>query len=339
MKKNRLWIYRTGAFVTGIGIVLALIYFAGFEIFSEIISQASPYWITASIVVYGASWIFRTLRLKQFATHAGKKILMFDLFKLHISGYALNAILPARLGDAATIGYLKMKGINIGRSTAIIFQTRLLDIMALVFLSVPALVLFSENWDLVRTTSVAVFCILVLAVPACIVIFDKTNDLFGLLEKLENKFHHKLIKLIIEKIKDGYRGYREIIRDKRLLIASFLLSLIVWLFEGLTCYMIAVAVNAGISVAVVIFAVSIGNFGKSVPVTPGGIGIYESILTAVLVSSGLSFDIAVVIAMMDHMIKKVFNLIVGIPATAGIGIRIAQIRRLFTTKNTDFDYS
>ena len=100
--------------------------------------------------------------------------------------------------------------------------------------------------------------------------------------------------------------------------------------------MIAVAVGAQISVAAVILAVSMGNVGKSVPITPGGIGIYESILTAVLVSFGLLFDVAVVIAMMDHVIKKMFNLIVGVPATAGIGIRIAQILRLFKTKDTDF---
>jgi hypothetical protein len=247
---------------------------------------------------------------------------MFDLFKLHISGYALNAILPARLGDAATVGYLRMKGISIGRSAAIILQTRLLDIMALILLSVPALILFSkQNW-FVRITSATVFCALILVVIAGILFFDKTNDFFGLLEKFRGVFPYKVISLMVDKIKDAYKAYREIIRDKKLLIVSIFLSLIVWVFEGLTCYMIAVAVNARVSVAAVILAVSIGNAGKIVPVTPGGMGIYESILTAVLVSSGLPFDLAVVIALMDHLIKKMFNLIVGIPVTAGMGIKL-----------------
>jgi hypothetical protein len=35
-----------------------------------------------------------------------------------------------------------MKGIELGKSAAIIFQTRILDVMALVLLTVPALVLF-----------------------------------------------------------------------------------------------------------------------------------------------------------------------------------------------------
>jgi len=56
----------------------------------------------------------------------GKNIGIFDLFKLYISGYALNVMLPAKLGDVATVGYLKMKGVHIGRSAAIILQTRIL---------------------------------------------------------------------------------------------------------------------------------------------------------------------------------------------------------------------
>ena len=99
--------------------------------------------------------------------------------------------------------------------------------------------------------------------------------------------------------------------------------------------MIAVSVGAKISVAAVILGVSLGNVGKSVPIAPGGIGVYEIILTAVLVSFGLSFDLAVVVSMMDHFIKKIFNLIIGVPATAGTGIRIAQILRLMKTKHTD----
>jgi len=129
--KTKSWAYRIIAFIAGIGILLALIYHAGFERFLDIVLQTSPYWIAVAVIIYAASWIFRTWRLERFTTHAGKNIKISDLFKLYISGYALNVILPAKLGDAATVGYLKMKGINVGRSAAIILQTRILDVLAL----------------------------------------------------------------------------------------------------------------------------------------------------------------------------------------------------------------
>ena len=77
------------------------------------------------------SWIFRVQRLERFTGDAGEKIYFFELFKRLSSGYTLNVLLPAKLGDVAMIFYLKMKKIAIGKSTAIIFQLRILDVMAL----------------------------------------------------------------------------------------------------------------------------------------------------------------------------------------------------------------
>jgi len=319
------WTYRVIAFIIGIGILLALIYHAGFERFSDIILQISPYWIVTAVIVYAASWIFRTWRLERFTTHAGKNIRIFDLFKLYISGYALNVILPAKLGDAATVGYLKMKGINIGRSAAIILQTRILDVLALILLSIPALILFSEkaapNW--IRTT--IFICLFLVAVPISIVVLDKNKVFSGLLDKLGNKFSHKFLKLAVEKTKDAYEGYQEIVLNKNLLAASILLSLMIWLLDGLTCYAVSIAAGAQISIIVVVLAVSIGNVGKSAPATPGAIGVYETVLAAVLVLFGVSFDIAIVIAILDHAIKNLFTLAIGVPVTAGIGVGMAQI--------------
>jgi len=68
-------------------------------------------------------------------------------------------------------------GINIGRSAAIILQTRILDVLALILLSIPALILFSEkaapNW--IRTT--IFICLFLVAVPIGIVILDKKHFL------------------------------------------------------------------------------------------------------------------------------------------------------------------
>jgi hypothetical protein len=329
LERTKLWTYCL--IIIGIGILLALIYHAGFGRFIDIILQTSPYWIVTAVIVYAASWIFRTWRLERFTTNAGKNIKIFDLFKLYISGYALNVILPAKLGDAATVVYLKMKGINIGRSAAIILQTRILDVLALILLSIPAFIVFfhkdAPGW--IRTT--IFICILVVAVPISIVFFDKNKLLSSLFEKLGAKISHKFLKLAVAKTKDAYEGYYEIILNKKLLAASVLLSLMIWLFEGLTCYTVSIAVGAQISVIVVVLAVSIGNVGKIAPVTPGAIGIYESVLAAVLILFGISFDIAVVIAILDHAIKNLFTLAIGVPTTTGIGIDFSDLykRRRF----------
>lgn len=326
--KTKSLVYRIIALIIGIGILLVLTYQAGFERFSHTILQTSPYWIAIAVVVYAASWIFRTWRLELFTTHAGKTIKIFDLFKLYISGYSLNVILPAKLGDVATIGYLKTRGINIGRSAAIILQTRILDVLALILLSIPAFILSSEKItpNGIRTT--IFICIFIVAVPIGIVVVDRNKIFSDFLEKLGNKFSHKFLKLAVEKTKDAYEGYHEIVSNKRLLVTSILLSLTIWLFDGLTCHTVSIAVGTQIPIIVVILAVSIGNIGKAPPVTPGAIGIYESILAAVLILFGVSYDVAIVIAILDHAIKNIFTLVFGLPATAGIWIKTAQIQEI-----------
>lgn len=333
-KKVKSWMYRIIAFIIGIGILLALIYYVGLERFLNIVRQTSPYWIAVSVIVYAASWIFRIWRLKRFTIHAGKYIKIFDLFKLYISGYALNAILPAKIGDVAIIGYLKTKKINIGRSVAIVFQTRILDVLALVLLCIPAFVLFFKKDIPGWIMATILLCIVVVAVPIGIVVYDRNKKFSGILEKLEIRLGHKLLKLAVEKTKDAYESYHDIVSDKNLLLTSILLSLMIWLFDGLTCYVLSIAVGAQISIVAVILAVSIGNIGKIAPVTPGSIGIYESILAAVLALFGISLDVAITIAILDHVTKKMFTLAFGVPATAGIGIKITQIYEMVGSKRS-----
>jgi len=46
---------------------------------------------------------------------------------------------------------------------------------------------------------------------------------------------------------------------------------------------------------------------------------------AVLVLFGVSFDIAIVIAILDHLIKNLFTLMIGVPATASIGLDVSEL--------------
>lgn len=125
MQRNiKIWTGRIFLSLLGFGILLALVYYVGFEKFFYILLNVNPAWIVIAILVFMVAWIFRILRLKAFTLHAGKNIKALDLFKLYISGYALNVLLPAKLGDAATVGYLKMKGINIGRKQNICWSFR-----------------------------------------------------------------------------------------------------------------------------------------------------------------------------------------------------------------------
>ena len=312
----------------GIGILVLLVYFAGFERFINVLRQVSPAWIAAAVLVYASSWIFRTWRLKSLTGPSGKTIRAFDLFKYHISGYALNSFLPAKLGDAATVIYLKMVGINLGRAVAIIFQTRILDLLAIVLLSTPAVILVLGRSAPGWIVTTFIFCALIVAAPLAMVAFDRKRYTARIFERLGKKSGNRMFRLAAEKAGDTYQGYHEIVSDPLLLAGSILLSLGIWGLEGSAGFVVARALGVPVSFLPVLLAVTIGNIGKAAPATPGSVGIYEGIFAAVLVLFGVPLEMAIAVAILDHLLKKLFNITVGGLATIRIGLRPDQIREM-----------
>jgi hypothetical protein len=316
----RRWTVRILSAVIGIAILALLIWLAGPRRLWEVFMQASPAWLAAAFGVYACSWIFRTWRLKLF-TSLG----WLTAFKLHISGHAINALAPTKLGDAALVGYLKLNGIQLGRALAVVVQIRVLDAMAVALIAVSALVLFAGGetpaWII---TSIAVCAAFALA-PVGLVILDRGKKLPGALARIEERRKNKVARLILQKLKEACAAYYRIVSDRRLLLPTILFSLLVWLIDALTACTVATALGAGFPLAAVILAVMIGNVGKSAPSTPGSLGVYEGIFAAVLVLFGAPFEAALAVGILDHLVKKLFNLAIGLPATADIGLGLRSV--------------
>jgi glycosyltransferase AglD len=325
-KRSKLWTCHVLTFLLGIGLLVVLVYFAGYQQILSTIANASLFWLTLAVLIYSCSWIFRIWRMAKFTDQAGNHVGKLELFKLYISGYALNILLPAKLGDAATVGYLRMQGINIGRSAAIVFQIRLLDLLALILLAMPSVFFLFKGevpgW--IKTT--LLLCGIVLSMPLLVVLLGGKSRFSNLLSRVERKFQNsRFLSLTTHKVKDAYESYRDILSDKNLMLNAILLSLAIWLVEAVTCMVVAGAVNVKMPLAHAILAISVGNMGKSIPATPGSIGVYEAIVGSTLGVLGYSFNLAIAIAILDHLIKKLFNLAFGLPATMSIGVNISEI--------------
>jgi uncharacterized protein (TIRG00374 family) len=311
-----------------LAILLVLIYSVGFEKFYQVVIYASPAGLSSAIVIYAVSWIFRTLRLDSLCKNVGANIGAWELFKLYISGNALNVIFPAKLGDAAIICYLKMQGIGIGMSAAITVQCRVLDVLALIMLSLPSVVLLFRESPPEWVRFMLIASIIIVSLPLGIVLLSRCRNLQRLLNRnFGLQMKNGYLRLFAEKAKDAYLGYLKIASEKRLFVVTLLLSLSIWLLDILTCYAVSLAVGVQVPILAVVLAVSLANVGKSVPATPGSIGIYEGILAAVLALFGVSMELAVPIAILDHAIKNIFTLALGVPATMKQGLDLCELVR------------
>ncbi|MGV8128218.1 MAG: lysylphosphatidylglycerol synthase transmembrane domain-containing protein [Methanothrix sp.] len=320
--------FRIASALLALAILFFLAYSVGLENFYRAIVYASPSGLIAAVMVYSLSWILRTVRLDTLVKNAGVDVGTWELFKLYISGNALNVLLPAKLGDAAVIFYLRMQGIGLGMSTAIAVQSRILDVLALLIFSLPsAIMLFREKtpeW----ISLMLVGSLIVAAIPLGVVLLSTTGNLPHYINKNSRFLNkNKYIILFMEKAKDAYFEYIKLASLKRLFAISLLLSLIIWLLEILTCYATSLAVGAQVPVLAVVLGVSLANMGKVAPATPGSIGIYESILAAVLALFGVTMEIAIPLAILDHAIKNSFTLALGVPATTSQGLDLCELAK------------
>ena len=325
MKKRFL---RAAGILAGLAIFAALIHFAGFQKLIGIFEKANPVSMVFALFIYASSWIFRTQRLKRLTDSSGRKIRLMDLFKLHISGYALNAVLPAKMGDMATVGYLKLKGIRIGRSAAIVLQTRLLDLTALIVLCLPSLLILSGNTSPLWFVSSLALSAGIVTLCVVTVILDKKHKLANVFVILTEKSRKGIIRLIGQKLSQAYIGYHQMVSNKKLLGFTLALSLLIWLLDGLACAAVYFAMSGRLSIFPCFFAVAVGNMAKSVPFTPGGIGLYESAVAAGLVLSGVSLELAAAVGIADHILKKAFNILVGFLATSSMDLKWDQVKGL-----------
>lgn len=108
---------------------------------------------------------------------------------------------------------------------------------------------------------------------------------------------------------DFHDNYQEIKRSYPQLKQPFLYALLADTTEVLAVYVVYIAFGHLVNVGAVILAYAIANVAGLVSVLPGGIGIYEALMTAVLASTGISPAVSLPVTVM----YRVVNTLVQIP--------------------------
>jgi uncharacterized protein (TIRG00374 family) len=108
---------------------------------------------------------------------------------------------------------------------------------------------------------------------------------------------------------DFHDNYREIRSSYRQLRKPFWWALVANATEVLALYVVYLAFGKLVNVGAIIIAYGVANFAGLVSVLPGGVGVYEALMTAVLASAGISPAVSLPVTVM----YRVVNTLVQIP--------------------------
>lgn len=107
---------------------------------------------------------------------------------------------------------------------------------------------------------------------------------------------------------DFHDNYQEIRTHYHELRAPFCYALLANLTEVLALYVVYVAFGHFVNIGAVILAYGVANFAGLVSVLPGGIGIYEALMTATLVSAGVPAALSLPVTVMYRVVNTLIQL-------------------------------
>jgi hypothetical protein len=310
------------SFILAFLILFYLINNIGLSTFWSVLRTIPIEFFIITILIYSLSWYTRTLRTKFLIPH-DVNLSNLSLFKILIAGYALNILLPAKIGDLASIGFLNLNGLAIDRSVVVILQSRIMDAFGLLSTAIIPLMLFSymiPAW----INSILIIGIFIFVTPHLIILLDKKMNFHLIFNKILIIKSTAIITKIVQQAQKCYITYYQVVRSKKQFALIAISSIITWTLEGLTFYVLAVSLTPNITVVISILAISIANLGKIVPATPGSIGIFETILSGTLIIFGIPPSIAITIAIIDHLIKNVYIIIIGVPYASSFGFHLYE---------------
>ena len=285
--------------IVAIGILIVLALYAGLESVLKILVSADLKLVAIASLLYALSFVIRGWRYKYIISKLGYNVsTVFSAESIAIS-QTLNVITPVRIGDLGRAYVFRKREVPYSTSFSGLAVERIFDLVSVLILSFLSIILIS-GVEYIRTPVYATALLVV--VILAFVFVSRMQNIVGKIVRDANK-----------------------IMKTRSSPTILLSSIFLWLFDITVCFIVLNAFgNYSNLFLLTVIAVSVGNITKVLPITPGGIGTYEAVLTGIF-STAVGADVGFVVAFVDHMLKNLITLILGMIALASLNIKLKEI--------------
>ena len=340
-----------GALLTVAALALMTLYLDPEQVF-EAFGEADMGLVAAAAVVYTLSWPLRGLRYRDILSELGyREKLGFLTGAVFISQMG-NLVFPARAGDAVRAYVVKARrGIPYPTGFASLAAERVFDLLTITAMAgvvLAGLLATGSTGDLAAAmsgnvsgdvvtagaiqTAVRVAAVVGLAAAAgLLVIVASARTERNYVREVVGRFSSdSYVDYVAGVIEEFVAGVQTIAGQRR----SFLLvgaeSVAIWTLDVVTALLVLAAFPDAVAsmstvqlVAVGFFAVSVGNLAKVLPLSPGGIGLYEAAFTAFVVAlGGVAAPVAFAAAVLDHAVKNAVTVVGGVGSMLGLNVSL-----------------
>jgi len=266
-------------------------------------------WHTAVFIssLYLINMLFRAIRWRNIIRTNRKVDIQFMLvFKALIYGYALNQLLPLKIGEVGRAEYLTRRNKE-SRSLLLgtIVVERIFDvIIIIIFLGFS--ILFSDTVMSSFRSNVASVIIMIISFTGAVILFINLQ----FLKKITGCFPDK-IEVFLNKIIDNIVHPLAIFNSSWRVVSVLLISLVIW---SLTCFSFALIItDIGIEIPfyAYFFIVSAGTFGMIIPSTSANVGVYHAVSMGALMIFMVPKEQALSFAILAHAFDFFPSIVLG----------------------------
>jgi uncharacterized protein (TIRG00374 family) len=275
------------------------------------IKRANVGFFAIGFGVYYLAFLLRGLRWQKLLANVGfsratnpSMPRVGGLIEIIYLSWFVNCIVPAKLGDAFRSYLLKRDaGVSFARTIGTILAERVIDLVVLfVLLLVSGFLTLQGHLPGAITGVLVLGGVLIVALAAALIVLRVFGD--------------KVLRLIPQRFREMFTSFQHGTLQSfqaRSLPALIGYTAFIWLMEGTRLYFVVQALPDPahpIGLPVVIFIALASSLLTTLPFTPGGIGLVEGAVIAVLTTFGVDQATAISIALLDRLINY-WSIVVG----------------------------
>ncbi|ELZ27252.1 hypothetical protein C474_17939 [Halogeometricum pallidum JCM 14848] len=325
--------------------LLALVLMTQYISFGAVLDQmqaADPVLVAVAALVYVLSWPVRGVRYRDILAELGFREKASFLTGAVFISQTGNLVFPARLGDFIRAYVVKARrGIPYPSGFASLAAERVFDLLTITMLAGIVLVGYTvtgQTAELAQTVvgaegagqvavlvAVGVALAAILAVAVIVGSAQSDGNLAGrLVRRASSDSYAEFVAQIVERFVDDLQA---VAGTRRGFARIGISSLGIWMLDVATAMLVLAAFDPGLApielVSVCFFAVSVGNLAKVLPLSPGGVGLYEGAFTLLVIGlTGISPELALGAAVLDHAVKNVVTVIGGYASMLGLNVSL-----------------
>ncbi len=323
----------------------------------DAITGADPVIVGVSALVYLLSWPLRGSRYQHILDRLGYPSDRWFMTGAVFISQTGNLVFPARLGDGVRAYVVKARrGVPYPTGLASLAVERVFDLLAITILAGTVLVglvltdgtaeiaaaiaadigtvaIGGETVDpaaAARTAlrvAAAVGAAAIVAVAVIILNARRETDLIRpTLATLSSDAYADSVASVLEQF---VGDIQTIVSERGAFLRVGGGSLVIWTLDVATAIVVFAAFGIDVTLsltAVAFFAVSVGNLAKVLPLSPGGIGLYEGAFTLIVVglttAPALTATTVLAISVVDHAVKNVVTILGGIVSMAWLNVSL-----------------